>query len=117
MNMAKTHLRGVNDIPSRMSLGNGKCSRAQSANQLSRLEHQKSLLEKQLQVWVKQQVVTEHRLSIVKAQIRSAQQVLKVQKPGRAGKARRKRCRSHQCEAPPRSRIYLLTLKGSNHGR
>ncbi len=87
--MAKMHLRGVNDIPSRMSLGNGKSSRAQCANQLSRLEHQKSLLEKQLQVWVKQQVVTEHRLSIVKAQIRSAQQVLKVQKPAAAASAKR----------------------------
>jgi hypothetical protein len=74
----KSHLRGVNDIPTRMNLPGCKTSQAQQANLLARLEHQKALLEKQLNVWRKQQSVTEHRLRLIHTQIRTAGQALKV---------------------------------------
>ncbi len=89
MNAAKTHLRGVNDIPSRLGLAAGATTPAQSANMLARLEHQKALLEKQLQVWVKQQALTEHRLRLVQGQIgtvaaslRNAQSAPAAKRPG-----------------------------------
>jgi hypothetical protein len=69
MTATKTHLRGVNNIPSRLGLSAGGPNPAQSANMLARLEHQKAMLEKQLQVWVKQQALTEHRLRLVQGQI------------------------------------------------
>jgi hypothetical protein len=77
--MARNHLKGMNDIPNRMSRprGNGG-GRAQNAALLARLEQQKALLEKQLQVWVKQKTITEERLRIVGVQIRAAQQALRV---------------------------------------
>ena len=76
---AKTaHLRGVNDIPARMGLTAGGPSAAQSANILARLEHQKTLLEKQLQVWTKQKAVTEHRLHLVQSQITAAAESLRT---------------------------------------
>ncbi len=76
------HVRGVNDIPARLGISTGKPSAAQSANRLARLEHQKALLEKQLQVWVKQQALTEHRLRLVQGQISSVAASLRtVQQP------------------------------------
>ncbi len=77
MTAKKAHLRGVNDIPARMGLTAGGPSAAQSANILARLEHQKTLLEKQLQVWIKQKAVTEHRLRLVQTQITAAAESLR----------------------------------------
>lgn len=71
------HLRGVSDIPSFMSMPARDATAAQSANALARLEHQKTLLEKQLQVWTKQKASTERRLCLVQAQIASAAESLK----------------------------------------
>ena len=82
------HLRGVNDIPAMTSVPSRDATAAQSANALARLEHQKTLLEKQLQVWTKQKTITEHRLRLVKSQIaataeslRKAQSVTLVKRP------------------------------------
>ena len=90
MTANKAHLRGVNDIPAMMSVPSRDATAAQSANALARLEHQKTLLEKQLQVWTKQKTITEHRLRLVKSQIaataeslRKAQSVTLVQRPAR----------------------------------
>lgn len=77
MSVKKAHLRGVNEIPALMTVPSGGASAAQSANALARLEHQKTLLEKQLQVWNKQKAVTEHRLSLVQGQIAAAAESLR----------------------------------------
>jgi hypothetical protein len=74
----KARLRGVCDIPSRLNRPDVKSSKAQRANTLARLEHQKTLLERQLEVWRKQQVVTEQRLQMVRLQIRTVTQGLKL---------------------------------------
>jgi hypothetical protein len=82
MTAKKAHLRGVNDIPALMSMPARDATAAQSANVLARLEHQKTLLEKQLQVWTKQKAITEHRLSLVQSQIATAAESLrKAQQP------------------------------------
>jgi hypothetical protein len=77
MTANKAHLRGVNDIPALMSVPSRDANAAQSANALARLEHQKTLLEKQLQVWTKQKTITEHRLRLVQAQIAAAAESLR----------------------------------------
>jgi hypothetical protein len=77
MSAAKTHLRGVNDIPARIGMPVTGASAAQSANVVARLEHQKALLEKQLLVWAKQKAVTEHRLRLVQSQIAAAAESLR----------------------------------------
>jgi hypothetical protein len=84
----KAHLRGVNDIPALMTVPSRDATAAQSANALARLEHQKTLLEKQLHVWTKQKAITEHRLRLVQSQIaaaaeslRKAQSVTPVKRP------------------------------------
>jgi hypothetical protein len=76
MKAQKAHLRGVNDIPVLMSMPARDATAAQSANALARLEHQKTLLEKQLQVWTKQKAITEHRLRLVQSQIATASESL-----------------------------------------
>jgi hypothetical protein len=77
MTVKKAHLRGVNDIPALMSVPAREATAAQSANALARLEHQKTLLEKQLQVWSKQKAITEHRLTLVQSQIAAAAESLR----------------------------------------
>jgi hypothetical protein len=77
MTAKNAHLRGVNDITALMSMPARDATAAQSANSLARLEHQKSLLEKQLLVWTKQKAITEHRLRLVQAQIATASESLK----------------------------------------
>jgi len=77
MTVKKAHLRGVNDIPALMSVPAREATAAQSANALARLEHQKTLLEKQLQVWSKQKAITEHRLALVQSKIGTAAESLR----------------------------------------
>lgn len=77
MTAKKAFLRGVNDIPAMMSVPSRDANAAQSANALARLEHQKTLLEKQLQVWTKQKTITEHRLRLVQSQIAAAAESLR----------------------------------------
>lgn len=84
----KAHLRGVNDIPTRMNAPALRATRAQRANVLARLEHQKTLLERQLDVWRKQQVVTERRLQMIRTQIQVAAQALKIARPALPARAR-----------------------------
>ena len=88
MTAKKAHLRGVNDIPAMMCVPSRDATAGQSANALARLEHQKTLLEKQLQVWTKQKTITEHRLRLVQSQIaaaaeslRKAQSAIPVKRP------------------------------------
>ena len=87
--MAKTFLKGVNDIPNRMNQPRGKSDRSQNATALARLEQQKALLEKQLQVWIKQKTITEERLRTVNAQIRTVQQALKLPRSAPASVSRK----------------------------
>jgi uncharacterized membrane protein YgaE (UPF0421/DUF939 family) len=94
MTNKKTHLRGFNDIQTRMTQLGSRNTRAQQANLLARLEHQKALLEGQLQVWRKQQSVTERRLQMVRTQIRIATQALKVVKSAPRAVERPSRCSS-----------------------
>jgi hypothetical protein len=78
MTDTKSHLRGVNDIRTRLTQPGSGSSKAKQANLLARLEHQKALLERQLEVWRKQQFVTERRLTLVRTQIRTATQSLEA---------------------------------------
>ena len=87
--MAKILLKGVNDIPSRMNRPRNKSARAQNATTLARLEQQKSLLEKQLQTWLKQKAITEDRLRSVNSQIRTVQQALKLPRPAAVSASRK----------------------------
>jgi hypothetical protein len=92
---AKTaHLRGVCDIPAFMSMPARDATAAQSASALARLEHQKTLLEKQLQVWTKQKASTEHRLGLVQAQIAAAAESLKKAQSAPLPPAKRSKPRS-----------------------
>ena len=74
--MSKPKIRGVNDIPNRMSQPRGQSEPSLNAALLARLERQKSLLEKQLAVWVKQKTAAEARLRTVDAQIGAALRAL-----------------------------------------
>ncbi len=56
---------------SRSGGGGGKRPRAETATLLARLERQRSMLEKQLQVWRHQKQKTEERLASVEAQIQA----------------------------------------------
>ncbi|MGB0087546.1 MAG: hypothetical protein WBP94_19490 [Rhodomicrobiaceae bacterium] len=108
--MAKNHTRGVNDIPSRMSLSRGNSGRSRSATLLARLEQQKSLLEKQLHVWAKQKAVTEERLRTIGAQIRAVQNALKVPRSAPAAVTRRSAGRSEIATAPKRAHTLDFTF-------
>lgn len=105
--MAKTHLRGVNDIPNRMNQPRGLSERSQNATALARLEQQKTLLEKQLQVWVKQKLVTEERLRIVAAQIRTVNQALRQPRAAAPAPSSRK-ASALQKTAPRASRAQAI---------
>ncbi|MEJ2116632.1 MAG: hypothetical protein P8Y67_11510 [Alphaproteobacteria bacterium] len=87
--MTKPYLKGVSDIPSRMNRPRNKSDRSQNATTLARLEQQKALLEKQLQVWLKQKAVTEERLRNVNSQIRTVQQALKLPRPASVSASRK----------------------------
>lgn len=108
--MANNHLRGVNDIPSRMSRPRGKSDRSQSATLLARLEQQKSLLEKQLHVWVKQKTLTEERLRTIGVQIRATHNALKVPRSGPAAVTRRPAIRNAIATAPKRAHTLDFTF-------
>jgi preprotein translocase subunit SecD len=87
MTAKKSHLRGVNDIPAMMTVPLRDATAAQSANALARLEHQKTLLEKQLQVWNKQKTITEYRLQMVQSQIAATAESLRKAQEPRVAKA------------------------------
>lgn len=73
--MSKAKIKGCHDI--RTLQARSDLTRAGSRQQviakLARLEHQKSLLQRQLKVWRQQQQKTEHRLGLVERQIAEAQ--------------------------------------------
>ncbi len=56
-------------MPVAKSLSGSDSARVETATQLARLERQRTMLQKQLQVWRKQKQKTEERLAAVEAQI------------------------------------------------
>jgi hypothetical protein len=105
-----TQIRGVNDIPSRMSRTRGSSARSQNATLLARLEQQKSLLEKQLHVWNTQKARTEDRLRILGVQLRAAQQALKQPRTTPATIARKMAPAHSARPAPKRVRSLEFTF-------
>lgn len=64
----------IRTLQARSGLSHGG-SRQQAIAKLARLEHQKSLLERQLKTWRQQQQSTEHRLKLLERQIAEAEAI------------------------------------------
>ncbi len=71
MTAARAGLPAANTL-SRSGSGGRERPRVETATLLARLERQRTMLEKQLQVWRKQKKKTEERLAVVAAQIEAA---------------------------------------------
>jgi len=69
MTVRKPHLKGASEVPPLLVFSTAGRSAQQSATILARLERQKAMLEKQLQTWLRQKMLTEHRLHVVRAEI------------------------------------------------
>jgi hypothetical protein len=82
----KAQTRSTDNIPARLGLSALAPAPLRGANRLVRLEHQKTMLEKQLQVWLKRQALTEHRLRLVDAQINAVEASLRISQPTQAAK-------------------------------
>ena len=87
--MAVTHVKGVHEIRRgrAASAGAGKSEQGKLTSRLSRLDHQRALLQNQLTVWTQKQQVTRHRLKLLDGEIaavtRELRSLLKI-KSGRA---------------------------------
>ena len=65
------HIRGLHETGGLSTLrsAGSKADRSKLTAMLSRLEHQRALIERQLTVWTKKQQVTKHRLSLLDKEI------------------------------------------------
>ena len=67
--MAHGGIKGIGDIPTNGSVMRSGSNGAQNAHRLARMQHQKSLLEKQLAVWTLKKATTERRLRQLEEEI------------------------------------------------
>lgn len=67
--MADGGIRGIRDIPTNGSVMRSGSNGPQNAHRLARMQHQKSLLEKQLAVWTVKKATTERRLRQLEEEI------------------------------------------------
>ncbi len=101
MTAARTGLPAAHSISS-LSSGGRERPRVETATLLARLERQRTMLEKQLQVWRKQKQKTEQRLAAVEKQIEALCESLSLARaPSSALGAR------PETPAPSRQRIDL----------
>ncbi len=69
MTAGKPYLKSAGEAAQRLGLSGARRGAEQGFTMLTRLERQKAMLEKQALVWLRQQILTEHRLRKVQAEI------------------------------------------------
>jgi septal ring factor EnvC (AmiA/AmiB activator) len=97
--MKTREAKGMRDIPTVQGLRNRSVptTREQAVTELARLEHEKSRLERELNMWINNQKKTEGRLQRVKERLALLQQVLDP--PAADGSTKRQARRSPTGEA------------------
>ena len=86
-----THLRGLHEVRrgSAVSAASGKSQQGKLSARLARLDHQRTLLESQLAVWVEKQRVTRHRLDLLGPEVpQIGRQIRGLIKPRRQDRRR-----------------------------
>ena len=84
-----THVRGVHDTGGLQRLNPVRSSeqRGKLMAKLTRLDHQKALLERQLAVWTEKQKVTKDRVILVEQQMANLERLIRAS----AGPSRRRK--------------------------
>jgi hypothetical protein len=74
----KMKVRGMRDVPGPQSVANRKQAntREQAVTDLTRLEHEKARLERELSVWTTKAEATSHRLEQIRGQLEALQNSL-----------------------------------------
>lgn len=76
--MKTKHLRGMRDIPTIQGIRNRSvpATREQAMTELTRLEHEKSRLERELNIWLANQKKTEDRIQQLQERVNLLQTVM-----------------------------------------
>lgn len=83
--MKTKHLRGMRDIPTIQGIRNHSvpATREQAMTELTRLEHEKARLERELSIWLANQKKTEGRLQQLQERVTLLQNVMDELPPKR----------------------------------
>lgn len=85
--MKTEHLRGMRDIPTIQGIRNRSvpATQEQAMTELTRLEHEKARLERELSIWLANQKKTEGRLQQLQERVTLLQNVMDELPPKRRG--------------------------------
>ncbi|MDR3473947.1 MAG: hypothetical protein P4M09_20000 [Devosia sp.] len=97
-----THLKGLHEAGGLRTLRTiaPAAERSQLTSRLSRLDHQRSLLQRQLAVWTEKQQVTKHRLALLDKEIAQTGRLIRdFAEPGSATTRRRRPAPAHTTDS------------------